>query len=1297
MRRRVKGLIYLLTVIGVLIIGTLIVFRTQSEKIAIRLGDYATARFGRDRNLHIEIGNIGGSLIRDLHLEDVCVSYTGGETPIMLMSVPRVYGSFNAASILMGRVKLDSLLIDSPKVVIPRRPDGSRIYPTGDPPPGPPGESPRFEIARLGVTGASVVLEGDQPRMLSALDLVGSYGQDKDGSSIAVDGCSFLLGKAGRVSDVTGSVHISDDRIEIRDATIATPRSGLSLSGFVGTGSSNSLMIDAVIDSLDLGETRTFYSNGDRTDIGGLSGHVRVSGDYAQLAVDLDIEGHVNEWTFDDLLASLVYEDKTVEIKELTSLLNKTPVTIAGSYELAAPPRYRGVIAFSNLDLTDFIKGTEGDFSSDLTGSISFSGTGSDSEDFRLATWPRLERGRYREWSFDSVGGRVDLDSRSVTLDSVLALVGDARLRTTGPIGFDGNLDLAFVLECPRLEDLLPYHRVEELAGAVSGTGRVVLERGVLDLSVRSVGAQVEYKGTSADSLEVSLDLRKAEGPMAGRSEIFARTVAIGGFKASEFIGDIAVEGTTLTLDRIVFSRANNDLLGVRGEMEVLEAGFDVGLDNVFVELGGFIWENTETVSASYREGALQVGDFELTSALGQVRIRNSSYEAERYSLETELDDFDLGLLREAIRAEIPTGLLNMAFRASGSMDSLVFDVDFDIAQGEIRSVGFESLEGRLSYDSNVLDITRVALSENGGSVSLAGAMPVDLSPANISRLVNAGKAYDLVGDLGSIRIDANDIDISLLDPLLPPVKKLRGFADLTMAISGNKESPTIVTRGRLRDAVYGRTSIGEVEWDLALEDSLLTVTRLAFGAAPEAGEISGEVPIALSIVPFRSELLKRPLDLTVKVDNGNLGLLCEVFPRLKVCSGTYAADLRLGGDVSDPTFHGRFTLTDARLRFEGVAQDLREIFLEVTTDGRRFELVRMIAEDGALSVGGFFVIEGTKIIDWDFDVVLKDFLITEFTDFEAQLSGNLWIKADHIVTGRPIPRIEGSLTVKEGEYSYDLGSGTGEGDLVAPTATPSWVMNISVEVPNDFWIRGDEIEAELQGDLSVKRGREGLQVLGTLRTLRGRFYVYHNAFRINRGEFRFADVKSLKNVYIDLEAQSRVYDEKILLTATGFFDNLNISATSESDWSETQIVEALAFHGGRDSDQEGQGGLFSEAFLRAWGYALANRLGREIEDVVPIDLIGVELGDVGEGDAIGDPRLILGKYVSRGLYLEYEQSLGSLYGDRQRFTQQGLSYPERQLSIEYRFSDRFTIEGETGTVGGLGYFDVDLKFKFGY
>ncbi len=77
------------------------------------------------------------------------------------------------------------------------------------------------------------------------------------------------------------------------------------------------------------------------------------------------------------------------------------------------------------------------------------------------------------------------------------------------------------------------------------------------------------------------------------------------------------------------------------------------------------------------------------------------------------------------------------------------------------------------------------------------------------------------------------------------------------------------------------------------------------------------------------------------------------------------------------------------------------------------------------------------------------------------------------------------------------------------------------------------------------------------------------------------------------------------------------------------------------------------------------------------------------------------GKYVHSNVYVQYSQSLGSLYGDlygdRQRFTPMDVAYPERQLSVEYRFSNRLSIEGETGTINGLEYFDLDVKFRFGY
>jgi hypothetical protein len=553
------------------------------------------------------------------------------------------------------------------------------------------------------------------------------------------------------------------------------------------------------------------------------------------------------------------------------------------------------------------------------------------------------------------------------------------------------------------------------------------------------------------------------------------------------------------------------------------------------------------------------------------------------------------------------------------------------------------------------------------------------------------------VEDLGEISVKVSDIDIALLQPLVPPVAKISGFADFTMDVRGNKRNPTVSSRGSLRDAVYGGVRIGPVEWEITLADSVLQVTRLAFGEGNENGRLSGYLPLAVSILPFSSKLLEESWQLDIAIEKGNLSLLCELVPRLKVCSGAYAVDLKVGGTVADPTFNGTIRLSGARLRLEGVAQDIRDLNLELATDGKRFNITKMVAEGGALKASGFFELVGTRIKEWNVIVDLNHYRVTEFEDLYAQLKGKLQIRSENIAPGLSVPMIEGALVVEEGEYYYAATGEGGGGEIIPPTPTPAWVMNIGVEIPNDFWIRGSQVTAELQGDLSVRRGKEGLLVLGTLKTIRGDFKLYYNSFRISKGEFRFSDVKSFWNAYIELEATTTVLDERIQITAVGYIDQLNITATSESGWNEQQIFEALLMRRGEVSEAGEEPGFVSKAFVRSWAMALANQVSDDVARELHLDRFGVEIGESSQGDALSATRLTFGKYVSDKVYLEFSQSLGSLYGDRQKFTQTGLSYPERQISVEYRLSDTFSIEGETGTIGGLEYFAVDLKLRYGY
>ena len=742
-------------------------------------------------------------------------------------------------------------------------------------------------------------------------------------------------------------------------------------------------------------------------------------------------------------------------------------------------------------------------------------------------------------------------------------------------------------------------------------------------------------------------------------------------------------------------------MVGMVGSAEFLDDGVEVTIDNLFVELAGLIWENPDRIGISYASDSLSVTDFVLASEMGRIRVDDGSYSGGRYALSSRIENLDLGMLRRVIETEIPSGTAEVSIEAGGSADSIVFDVDFAVSDGDIRAIEFQMLTGEVGYDGRTLTIEKIELTQNGGAVMVRGSIPVDLAPSRVSRLAKKGKALALIDDLGSMEINVTGVDIALLEPLIPPVARFKGFAQLRMEISGDRLNPRIASMGTLREAVFGETELGEISWDLVLEDSVLHLDGVTFGIDDEKGEIRGTVPLAVSILPFASELLDRPIDVTVTVENGNMGLLCDVYPRLKVCSGEYEVDLRIGGTVKDPTFDGFVTLEDARLRVEGVAQDILDLDLKLLADDKRFEIARFVAEGGALKVGGSFALTGTSVSDWDIEIKLSDYEVTEFEDFYARLDGDLTVSAEEIEPGVVVPRIVGDLILEEGEYYFFPDAVGGDGGFMPPTARPSWIMDITVEIPKAFWIKGDVVQAELQGDLSVRRGREGLSVLGTLTTLRGRFSLYYNSLRISKGEFRFIDVKSFRNAYIDLEASSTVLDERIDLRATGYMEKLDISATSESGWSEQQIFEALLLRRGAGSDTEAGNKFFSDAFLQSWGTALVNQFGDEVARELHLDQFGIEVAGGEDVDPIASTWVTFGKYVSNTVYVQYSQSLGSLYGDlyrdRQRFTPRDLAYPERQLSVEYRFSNRLSIEGETGTINGLEYFDFDLKIRFGY
>ena len=1298
MSRKKKGLAYFGVVLCILLFGAVVVLKTQSERIAINLGGYLTARMGQDRNITFDVGDIGGNLFRDVVLRDFVITYTGSESPKILFSAEEIHVSHNPASLIFGKVRIDSVGLVSPRVVIPRRADGSWVYPFGDPKKGDNGRPPKIEIRKFGLTDGSVVWEGGRPAAVTELDVSAVYVLFAEETNFFLNNVAFLYDARTRVERSSG--YFASDRrgTEIHFLEFKTEKSNLGFSVFMGGAEWDTLDIRAELDSLAVEDALSFYGAHVIEDFGSVKGVVTLQGKQGRYGLDMSLDGSVGEWDFENLKTKGMYTEGKIAVNDLTMVLNGTPMMVTAEYSLSDIPRYKGVVSFDDLDIAGLLKSQSEYLDTDMKGDVAFEGRGITEKDFVLNARPRLERGRYQQYWFDSVDGEVRVTARDVTVDAT-GKVPHGEAFTAGYVGYDGTLDLEMGYDTEDLIGIESYHPIKGLRGGMSTRAMLQQKGGYLTLEVHSVGDSIVYRGVDCDSLVVDFFLGSSdvEG-LEAHGQLFGSDVGRGDSRAEELIADFEIDDEHLSIDRLVLTREGGSLLGLVGGLDFVEGGFDMTVDNIFVEVGKHVWENARDVGISYVRDSLVVSGLELVSEMGKVSLDRSAFAGGIYDIEARVKDLDMGLLGRSTGRDLPTGTMNLAWDLRGRSDSLAFDMSFDLTEGELKDVPYDSFSGHAAYEANTLLIDDFVLRHGDGRVLMVGVVPVNLAPSRLWGAAAGDGLSGVIEDLGVVRVEATEIDITLLSSLAPPLKKFRGRTSLSAEISGKRDNPRILTSGTLDDAYYGRTQLGSMNWDILLEDSLLAISEFEFGTNGESGRVEGNIPVAVSVVPFESSLLERPIDLDVTITNGNLALLADIFPKLKECEGRYDADLRISGQARDPYFEGRVRLKGAHIRVEGVAQDLRDIYLDLAAEGKTFTIERFQAEEGALKGKGYFTLEGFDFTDWDVTLTLDDFWVSEYEDYFVRVSGSLLINVLEVEPGKAVPNVEGELKVHEGEYYFSLAGVQAGGGFLGPTRFPGWIMNVEVDIPNKFWIRGDDIEAEVQGTLNVKRSEEGLLVLGSLRTIRGTFSVYHNAFKIVQGEVRFSDVTSIKNAYINLEAEARVLDEKIEVAVTGFLDNVDVSATSESGWSETQIFEALTLRRVSGPGEEVSEQAFAQALLQSWGMALLNRFGSDVARELRLDRFGIEVENGATADdLILSTRVTFGKYVTDNVYLQYTETLGNLYGDADRLRQRGLDEPERRLQVEYRLSDRFTVEGETGTVRGLGYFDVDLKFRYGY
>jgi hypothetical protein len=574
----------------------------------------------------------------------------------------------------------------------------------------------------------------------------------------------------------------------------------------------------------------------------------------------------------------------------------------------------------------------------------------------------------------------------------------------------------------------------------------------------------------------------------------------------------------------------------------------------------------------------------------------------------------------------------------------------------------------------------------------------------------------------GDFRIQGREIDLAMVARLLQiEDTELQGTGSLDLRILGAAEAPLASGTLGLNEVRYRGLALDSIGGTLDYFNRAIVFDLEGWQGDLRVLEMTGPVPADLSFRNASLSFPNEPINLQVKADSLPAAFVTGFFRSLVDVEGTVAGEFTIAGTLDNPAPTGQMVMRDGAWTIE--AMGVRHENIDGTFTLR---------ENGFVDVDATAVADGTMhalgriqlapLLNPRFDLTFEfdNFLLVNRRDVLANGSGAVTLTGTFerpIVQGRRDMGQNFGLTIDEGTlYLEEFVRSATIVDLADPrfaeivsrddvtarvlreSRNPfmqNLFVDVDVAVTGDSWLRSSEIEAEIEGDLSVSysSAEQRIVLAGNLNTLRG-FYrpeLLGRRFTVEQGVISFQGEPGV-NPRLDILASTRVprnpdpLEVRAHLTGTLLEPHVELQS-DEAALSQPDLISYLVF--GRPSYELGTGeerfvqgaaGSFVGAGVAAGvsvGFsALSGRLGTVLARQWGLDYFAItEAGNVGfDIGSVTQTQVELGRYLRPNLFavlaFQPAQVVGSnpltTFGVRLQYT------PTRDYTLELFLEDRF-------------------------
>jgi translocation and assembly module TamB len=356
---------------------------------------------------------------------------------------------------------------------------------------------------------------------------------------------------------------------------------------------------------------------------------------------------------------------------------------------------------------------------------------------------------------------------------------------------------------------------------------------------------------------------------------------------------------------------------------------------------------------------------------------------------------------------------------------------------------------------------------------------------------------------------------------------------------------------------------------------------------------------------------------------------------------GLVTLDATVAGTVAEPRATGTARLTNGDVQDFALGAHIAAINALVRAEGDTIRLVRLTGKAGEGTIGGSGTIglAGDRPIELRLTAsnarLLASDLLTVVLDANLYLRGAL---QGDLAVGGTVHVDRADIRVPE-----KLPAGVavlpvtrpGQNPAPQPPATPppaDIALDLTVNAPQQVFVRGRGLDAELGGKIHVGGTLADPQPTGGLHLRRGTFSIIGQTLTFSEGTISFSGA-GIANPSIHFVATSTTANLVATLTISGTAKDPKITLSSVPEAPQDEILAQLLFNTTTAK--------LSPLQLAQIAAALASLSGAT-SGLDPLESLrntfGLDRLSVGT-NSTGSPTLEAGKYVARGVYLGAKQS----------------------------------------------------------